>query len=146
MFKRILVPVDGSATSLQAVRAAIGLAQSLGAAVSLVCVIDPYPFVGVGEGEATGLKHYLSAALAEAQRAIHAAQTACKSAGLSTDSLVVENRAPFEGILEAAKGQGADLIVMGSHGRTGLQKLLLGSVTQKLLSHAEVPVMVVRGE
>ncbi len=145
MFKRILVPVDGSATSMKAVDKAIGLAKTFGAAVTVVCVIDPYPFAGVGENFATGQAEYLTIAMAEAHRSIHNAEAAFKAAGLDTEARVVENSAPHDGIIDTANAQGADLIVMGSHGRRGIQKFLLGSVAQRVLAQADVPVMVVRG-
>lgn len=145
MFKRILVPVDGSPTSMAAVGKAIGMAQSFGAAVTLVCVIDPYPFSGVGTDFAYGQAEYLSLAMAQAHRSIHDAEVTFKAAGLVTETCIVENRAPHEGILETAEQQGVDLIIMGSHGLRGIQRFLLGSVAQKVLSGSDVPVMVVRG-
>ncbi len=145
MFKRILVPVDGSSTSMAAVGKAIGMAKTFNAAVTLVCVIDPYPFSGVGTDFAYGQAEYLSAAMAQAHRSIHDAEASFKSAGLNTETVIVENQVPHEGILETAQQQGADLIIMGSHGLRGLQRFLLGSVAQKVLSGADVPVMVVRG-
>jgi nucleotide-binding universal stress UspA family protein len=145
MFKRILVPVDGSSTSMQAVDKAVALAQAFGAAVTVVCVIDPYPFTGVGEDFGYGQAEYLSVAMAQAHHSIHNAEAAFKAAGIDTEARVVESGVPYEGILQTATDQGADLIVMGSHGRRGLQRFLLGSVAQRVLSHADVPVLVVRG-
>lgn len=144
MFKRILVPVDGSSTSMAAVGKAIGMAKTFNAAVTLVCVIDPYPFSGVGTDFSYGQAEYLSAAMAQAHRSIHDAEVAFKAAGLATETVIVENRIAHEGILETAAQQGVDLIVMGSHGLRGLQRFLLGSVAQKVLSGSDVPVMVVR--
>jgi nucleotide-binding universal stress UspA family protein len=145
MFKRILVPVDGSTTSMQAVDKAIVMAKAFAAPVTVVCVIDPYPFTGIGEDFGYGQSEYLSAAMGEAHRSIHNAEAAFKAAGIDTEARIVESRVPHEGILETATEQGADLIIMGSHGRRGLQRFLLGSVAQRVLSHADVPVMVVRG-
>ena len=113
--------------------------------MTVVCVIDHYPFTGVGEDFGYGQAEYLSAALAEAHSSIHDAEAAFKAAGIATEARIVENRVPHEGILESAVDLGADLIVMGSHGRRGLQRFLLGSVVQRVLSHADVPVLVVRG-
>ncbi len=145
MFKHILVPVDGSSTSMQAVDKAIAMARAFGAGVTVLCVIDPYPFTGVGEDFGYGQAEYLSAALAEAHRSIHDAESAFKAAGIATEARIVENRVPHEGIVDTATDLGADMIVMGSHGRRGLQRFLLGSVAQRVLSHADVPVLVVRG-
>lgn len=144
MFKHILVPVDGSATSLQAVEKAAGIAKAFGSAVTAIYVIDPYPFAGVGTDFAYGQAQYLSAASAEANEAIKAAREQIEAAGLAVQTRVVEAHTPWRGILETATALGADLVVMGSHGRRGLEKLVLGSVAQRVLSHATLPVLVVR--
>lgn len=145
MFKHILVPVDGSATAQQAVQKAIGLAQAFGSTVTAIYVIDPYPFTGVGTDFAYGQAEYLNAATAEANEATKVAKQALEAAGVSVKTSVVEAHAAWRGILEAAESVGADLIVMGSHGRRGLERLVLGSVVQRVLSHANLPVLVVRG-
>ena len=144
MFKHILVPVDGSATAQLAVEKVIGLAKAFGSRVSAIFVIDPYPFTGVGTDFAYGQAEYLSAATAEANAAIKATQAAFDAVGLQVDASVVESHSPWRGIVEAAESTQADLIVMGSHGRSGLEKLVLGSVTQAVLAHTRLPVLVVR--
>lgn len=144
MFKKILVPVDGSATSQVAVAKAIDLAKAFGSCVAVIYVIDPYPFTGVGTDFAYGQAEYLSAATAEANAAVKAARDAFVAAGVEVESSVVEAHTAWRGIVESGMTQGADLIVMGSHGRSGLEKLVLGSVTQAVLSHTKLPVLVVR--
>ncbi len=144
MFKHILVPVDGSETAQKAVENAAGLAKAFSSAVTVIYVIDPYPFTGLGSDFAYGQAEYLSAATAEAEQAIQAAKQALEQVGLTPQSKVVEEHATWRGILEAAKTTGADLIVMGSHGRHGLEKIVLGSVAQRVLSHSHLPVFVVR--
>lgn len=146
MFKHILIPVDGSPTAMVAVDKAAGLAKAFGSAATVVYVIDPYPFTGVGADFAYGQDQYLSAATAEANSAIDAARERLAGAGIQAEVRVVESHAVWRGILEAAETAGADLVVMGSHGRRGLEKLVLGSVTQSVLSHAKVNTLVVRGE
>lgn len=145
MFKHILVPVDGSATAQIAVQKSIGLAQAFGSCVTAIFVIDPYPFSGIGTDFAYGQSEYLSAATAEANAAIKATKTVFEKAGVPVDTLVVESHAAWRGVVDAAESMQADLIVMGSHGRSGLEKLVLGSVTQAVLSHTKLPVLVVRG-
>lgn len=145
MYQQILVPVDGSQAALQALRQAVGLAKAFGARMFLVHVIDPYPFLGAGADFALGQADYLSAATANANNALAAAAEIVGTAGLDSESAVVDDRSAEDGILSTAKTCGADLIVMGSHGRRGLEKLLLGSVTQRVLQEASVPVLVVRG-
>ena len=145
MFKHILVPVDGSATSMLAVNKAAGLAKVFGSQVTAVYVIDPYPFTGVGADFAYGQAQYLSAATADAHTALDSVKSAMEQAGIPVDTVMGEGHSVHDGIMEAAKTTGADLIVMGSHGRRGLEKLVLGSVTQRVLSHTTLPVLVVRG-
>lgn len=146
MFQRILVPVDGSPTSLAAVDKAIGLAKAFGSTVTTIYVVDPYPFTGVGSEFAYGQAEYLSAATAVAHDAIRAAREALEAAGVKVETSVVEDHTPWRGILESAGAIEADLIVMGSHGRRGIEKLVLGSVAQRVLQHAAIPVLVVRGQ
>ncbi len=144
MFKHILVPVDGSPTSQVAVAKAIGLAKAFESRVTTIFVIDPYPFTGVGTDFAYGQAEYLSAATAEANAAIKAAKKVFEDAGVNVETSVIEAHAAWRGVVQAAESIQADLIVMGSHGRSGLEKLVLGSVTQAVLSHTRLPVLVVR--
>lgn len=144
MFKHILVPVDGSSTSQLAVEKAVGLAKAFGSRVTAIFVIDPYPFTGVGTDFAYGQAEYLSAATAEANAAIASAKATIEKAGVAVDATVIEAHAAWRGVVQAAESAQADLIVMGSHGRSGLEKLVLGSVTQAVLSHTHLPVLVVR--
>ncbi|MBK6293052.1 MAG: universal stress protein [Rhodoferax sp.] len=144
MFKHILVPVDGSPTAALAVDKAIGLARAFGSQVTVVFVIDPYPFAGVGTDFSYGQTEYLSAATAEANAAVKSARQAFEAAGVPVATSVVEAHAAWRGVVDAATSAQADLIVMGSHGRSGLEKLVLGSVAQHVLSHIHLPVLVVR--
>ena len=145
MFKHILIPVDGSETSMKAVVRAGALAKSFGSAATVIYVIDPYPFTGVGADFAYGQAQYLSAASAEANAALDAAKSALLAAGVAQVSTMVgEGHAVHDGVVRAVEATGADLIVMGSHGRRGLEKLMLGSVTQRVLGAVHIPVLVVR--
>ncbi|OJV50700.1 MAG: universal stress protein UspA [Burkholderiales bacterium 68-10] len=144
MYKHILVPVDGSTASMAALDKAAGVARAYAVPVTAIFVIDPYPFTGVGADFAYGQDQYLNAARAEAGAAIEAANTRLQQAGVQVGSRVVESHAVWRGILEAAETVGADLIVMGSHGRRGLERLVLGSVAQSVLSHTKIDTLVVR--
>jgi nucleotide-binding universal stress UspA family protein len=144
MFNHILVPIDGSNTAQLAVDKAIGLAKAFGSRVTTIFVIDPYPFTGVGTDFSYGQAEYLNAATAEANAAIKAARAQFEAAGINVESSVVEAHATWRGVVQAAESMKADLIVMGSHGRSGLEKLVLGSVTQAVLSHTHLPLLVVR--
>lgn len=145
MFKNLMVPIDGSPTAQLAVEKAIGLARAFGSTVTVLFVVDPYPFTGVGSDFAYGQTQYLSAARAEATEALAAARIALEAAGIKVNATLVEAHSTWRGILDAAESGAADLIVMGSHGRSGIEKLVLGSVAQRVVSHATVTVMVVRG-
>ena len=144
MFKHILVPVDGSSAALQAVDKARAIACAFRSSVTLIYVIDPYAFTGMGADFSYGQSEYLRAATVEANEAIGAAREVFEAQGMFVNASVVEGHSVYQVILEAAETLGADLVVMGSQGRRGLEKLVLGSVTAQVLSHAHLPVLVVR--
>lgn len=144
MFKHLLLPADGSDNAQRAIEKALGIARAFQSRVTAIYVVDPYAFTGVGADFAYGQAEYLSAAAAEAKEALGKASEAFAAAGLSIDTALVEAHSVHKGILAKAQEVGADLIVMGSHGKRGLEKLVLGSVTSQVLSHAHLPVLVVR--
>ena len=144
MYKHILVPVDGSTASMAALDKAAGVARAYAVPVTAIFVIDPYPFTGVGADFAYGQAQYLSAATAEANQALDEAKKVFEDAGVQVNTLLGEGHAVHEGIGRVLSSVDADLIVMGSHGRRGLEKLMLGSVTQRVLGVVHVPVLVVR--
>ncbi len=145
MFKHILLATDGSEASARAVQLAVGMAREQGARLTALYVVDPYPYLGVGEANPMGFQAYMSAALAYAAQA-HAAVIAAADAAPKVDVQLrrVEDVAAAKGITESARDLGADLIVVGSHGRSGLQRLMLGSVAAKVVAQAEIPVLVAR--
>ncbi|MDO9360471.1 MAG: universal stress protein [Polaromonas sp.] len=144
MFKHIVLPVDGSATSMMAVEKVKGLAQAFGSNVTAIYVIDPYAFSGVGTDFAYGQAQYLGAATTEGNEALAGARHILEAAGITVSASIIESHAIYRGILETASSVDADLIVMGSHGRRGLEKLVLGSVAAQVLAHAHLPILVVR--
>ncbi|RYF70841.1 MAG: universal stress protein [Comamonadaceae bacterium] len=146
MFTHILVPVDGSETSMIAVSKASGLALAFGSRITLIHVIDNYPFIGVGADYALGQNEYLAAATSSANAALARGVAALAAEGLHSDQRVIDGHVVHEGIVDTAVALNADLIVMGSHGRSGIEKLLLGSVTQRVLQEAPMPVLVVKAE
>ena len=145
MFNHILVPIDGSETSMLAVSKASGLALAFGSRITLIHVIDNYPFIGVGADYALGQNEYLAAATTSANAALARGVAALAAEGLHSDQRVIDGHVVHEGIVDTAIAIAADLIVMGSHGRSGIEKLLLGSVTQRVLQDATMPVLVVKG-
>ena len=144
MFKHILIPADGSDNAQRAIDKAIGLALAFNSQVTAIYVLDPYAFTGAGTDFAYGHIEYLSAATTEGTQALQAAKATFQAAGIEITTTLVEGHAIYKGILETATQLGVDLIVIGSHGRSGLEKLILGSVTSQVLSHAHLPVLVVR--
>jgi len=111
----------------------------------VVYVVDPYPFTGVGADFAYGQAQYLSAATTEANASLDVAKGLVLQAGVAqVETLVGEGHAVHDAIVRAVESSGADLIVMGTHGRRGLERLVLGSVTQRVLGVTPVPVLVVR--
>lgn len=145
MFKKILVPTDGSELAASAATMAAQLAQSQGAEVVGVYVIDPFPYIGIGDASAVGLQAYLSEAKLAASEALDAISKACAAAGVRFSGDTIERNVVYEGILDTAKAEGCDLIVMASHGRKGVTALILGSVAQKVLTHSQIPVLIAKG-
>lgn len=144
MFKKILLPSDGSAQAHKAAEVAANLAKSQGAEIIGVYVIDPYPFIGIGDASALALQAYMAEAQTAAAQSLNFIRTLCEERGVAFAGDTIERHTPYEGILETAQVEGCDLIVIGSHGRKGLQALILGSVAQKVLTHATIPVLVVK--
>ncbi len=145
MFKKILVPTDGSALAAKATAVAVELAKTVNAQVVGVYVIDPFPYIGVGDASAVGLQAYLTEAKSAAGQALDTLRSAVEAGGVSfAAGDTIERNVVYEGIIETGEAEGCDLIVMGSHGRQGVKALILGSVAQKVLTHAKVPVLIVK--
>ena len=125
MYRHILIPTDGSELAERGVAQGLALAKSLGAKVSLIYVVEP-----------------LLAVTGDFASVLDRAANAAKEAGVSGETILVETAQPHQAIIDAAKDKGCDLIVMSSHGRSGLSMLLIGSVTNKVLAHAKTPVLV----
>jgi nucleotide-binding universal stress UspA family protein len=145
MYRHILIPTDGSELSEHGVANGLALAKSLGAKVYVLVVVESFDWFGVSA--MTGHAAEGIASLAEqlkkhAKSALDRAANAAKQAGVSCETILVDNEKPYQAIIAAAKDKGCDLIVMSSHGRSGLSKALIGSVTNKVLTHAKTPVLV----
>lgn len=146
MFKHVLIPTDGSPVSNKAAKAAIALASALGAKVTAYCAVEELQPVYV-EGYAFDQKTiagFEGGARKVGQRRVDAIGKIAKAAGVPFASVVTKTPAAYEGIIDAAKKQKCDVIFMASHGRRGLSKLIMGSVTQQVLTHAKLPVVVYR--
>lgn len=145
MYDRILVPTDGSEVSAAAEQAAIAFARAHGSEVVVLAVGQPQPPIASAEA-AMAIDPGLDDAVLLAAAKEHARNVAnaAEAAGVRCTSLAVLDYSPADAILATADSHGCDLIFMGSHGRRGLSRLLAGSVTQKVLADAHVPVMVMR--
>ena len=145
MFKHILLATDGSAASEHAARMAVDLARAHGARLTVLYVVDPYPYLGIGEANPLGFQAYMSAALQHAAEAHNKVAALCEQApAVPCQPRLAEDVAAAAGIVQTAKQVEADLIVVGSHGRTGLGRVFMGSVAGKVVAHSTVPVLVVR--
>ena len=146
MFKHILLATDGSAIAERAAALAVDLARVHGAKLTALHVVDPYPFVGIGASNPHGYQAYMSAAQECAAHAHARIKTLCESGGTAVPvtPLTVEDAVAYRGIVDAARSEGVDLVVVGSHGRTGLSRVVLGSVAARVVAEAPVPVLVVR--
>jgi nucleotide-binding universal stress UspA family protein len=127
MYRHILIPTDGSELAERGVAHGLALAKSLGAKVSVIYVVEP-----------------LLAVTGDFASVLDRAENAAREAGVSCETIQVENMQPHQAIIAAAEDKGCNLIVMSWHGRSGLSTLLIGSVTTKVLTYAKTPVLVCR--
>ena len=144
MFKRILVPTDGSDITAKAVDTSIALAKSVGAKVYTISVKEPFPYSAISEMQPTPPQEFFDAQERIATKRVQAVSELCAAADVPCQAHTVEALHPWEAIIDHAKRMECDLLVMASHGRRGVSALLLGSETQKVLTHSKVPVLVVR--
>jgi nucleotide-binding universal stress UspA family protein len=144
MYLRILVPTDGSDISRKALDTAIGLARSLRARILTISVKEPFPYSAISEMQPTPPQEFFDAQERIALQRVTAVREACAAADIECDAHTVEALHPWEAIIEHAQRMECDLLVMASHGRRGVSALLLGSETQKVLTHCTLPVLIVR--
>jgi nucleotide-binding universal stress UspA family protein len=127
MYQHILIPTDGSELAERGVTHGLALAKSVGAKVSIIYVVEP-----------------LLAVTGDFASVLDRAENAAREAGVTCETIQVENVPPDQAIVAAAEDKGCNLIVMSWHGRGGLSTLLIGSVTNKVLTYAKTPVLVCR--
>ena len=144
MFKRILVPTDGSDITAKAVQTAIALARQEGATVYAISVTEPFPYSAISEMQPVPPQEFYDAQERIAASRVKAVVDAAGSAGVACSGHTVEALHAWEAILDHAKSQQCDLIVMASHGRRGVAALLLGSETSRVLTHSDIPVLVIK--
>lgn len=148
-YKHIMLPVDGSDASRRAEQECFAFARSGGAKVTAIHVISHFhlhyqPWATPREMHDRIEREHEEEAREIAQKMISALEQRARAGGVDCDGLVVIGDRPYEEIIGNADKLGCDLIMMASHGRMGLGATLLGSETQKVLTHAKIPVLVVR--
>jgi nucleotide-binding universal stress UspA family protein len=147
MFKHILIPTDGSAVAAKAIKAGVALAKEMGAKVTGYYAVEPPPTHIYGEGYIADRKLVDELARRSrevAQKCVDEVSEAARAAGVRCDTVVDNGMQPYKGIIQAAEQKQCDAVFMASHGHRGITGLLLGSVTQKVLTHSKVPVLVFR--
>ena len=146
MYRHILIPTDGSELAGRAVRHGLALAKAVGAKVTALTVeasFDVYtvPASRVYEMSDAFAQH-AERAKTHAQKVLSGVAEQARAAGVACETVQIEEDHPYEGIIETAERGGCDLIVMASHGRSGIAAIVLGSVTTKVLTHTKIPVLV----
>ncbi|WP_218511564.1 universal stress protein [Variovorax sp. dw_308] len=147
MFKRILVATDGSTLSKKAVSSAISLAAQNDADLVAITVVPRYPknyFEGAMAFTPDDIARVEGAWAAKAQGQLDQVSSLAKAAGVRIKTAAMSSDLVAESVIAAAKKHKCDLIVMASHGRKGIKRLLLGSETQHVLTHSTLPVLVLR--
>ena len=143
MYKRILIATDGSEKSSLAAQAGIDLAKALGEEVLALNVINEVVIASAVRQLGSDRKDVEDKLMASGQKAVDSLKKMGSAAGVKVDP-IVRMGSPANMVIDVARTEGADLIVMGSHGESGASKLLIGSVVQKVLYWATIPVLVVR--
>ena len=143
-FQRILVPTDGSAITSKAVTTAMDLAKASGCRLFAISVKEPFPYSAISEMQPVPPQEFYDAQERIAATRVKEVVDAAQAAGVACGGHTVEALHAWEAILDHAKAQRCDLIVMASHGRRGVAALLLGSETQRVLLHSTLPVLIVK--
>lgn len=146
MFNNILFPTDGSELADKVTATVIDLARKHGGKIVTISVLQPFPAAVVGDtgGALPDVGNYEARMMEITRSNVSKVAAAANAAGVPCETVTSTAASPYEAIVDAAKKHGCDAIVMASHGRTGLNKLFLGSETQKVLAHTELPVLVLR--
>jgi nucleotide-binding universal stress UspA family protein len=145
MYKHILIPTDGSKLAETAVQHGIALAKETGAKITALIVSEPFHIVAVSPEKLKDTPaSYKQRTEEHAAKILGAVATAAMAAGVACETVHVQDDHPYKGIIDTAKSQQCDLVVMASHGRRGMSAIVLGSETVKVLTHSSIPVLVYR--
>jgi nucleotide-binding universal stress UspA family protein len=141
----VLIPTDGSDLSDEAIQYGTGLAKAVNAKVTGVTVLTPFHFLAIEPDiVADTLESYRQRQATVAAQCLDKVKEAAEAAGVNYEVVHVEHEHPYKAIIDVANSKGCDLIVMASHGRRGISAIVLGSETVKVLTHSNIPVVVVR--
>ena len=143
-YHNILVPVDGSETAYAAVDKAVEFAKAFGSKITVVQVLSLDPYIAAEYISANQTNDLIERARTAVLESLNAAKAKFNEHGIEVGAQLLEGQVIHREIMEAAEKTHADLIIIGSHGRTGFKKFFLGSVAQSLLGESGVPVLVVR--
>ena len=148
MYRHILIATDGSELAGKAVNHGMALAKCLNIPVTAVTVTEPWSVLELGrqarQGNQNPIAQFEDMATAAATSILDKVKQVANSQGIRCDVVHVHDKHPAEGIIAAAKDNGCDLIIMASHGRRGLDRVLLGSQANEVLTHSKVPALIVR--
>ena len=145
MFRHLLVPTDGSPLSAKAAEAAVNFAKEVGARVTALSVAEPFPYSALSESAFLPDQTRFEKQMQDhARRFVDDVAELAAAAGVPCDTRVALSFSPYEEIVRTAEELGCDAVFMASHGRKGLNRLFVGSETQKVLAHTALPVMVFR--
>ena len=146
MFTNILIATDGSELAEKAVPHGVSLAKLASAKVTALIVEAPFNFFKLPEAQIRempeALEQHTKRAKQHAAKALNYIADAAKADGVTCETVQLEHDQPYQAIIKTAEDKGCDLIVMASHGRSGISAVLLGSVTNKVLTHTKIPVLV----
>ncbi len=145
MFKHLLLPTDGSEASQATLLKGVRLAKDFNARITGICVVPEFHVLTFNTTMIEDTKDvFIAESRAQAHKYLALLNKAADEAGVPCETEVVLSDHPYEAIIHASETKGCDLIMMASHGRRGMQALLLGSETQKVLTHSKIPVLVYR--
>jgi len=143
MYKHILIPTDGSELSKRAIEYGVALAKEMKAKVTGITASMPY-YTFTTDPDIFPQDLYRSSTISFANKCLNDLKSVAMNSGVACNTIHVEDMQPYQAIIDAAKNEGCDLIVMASHGRRGMSAIVLGSETVKVLTHSTVPVLVYR--
>ena len=148
MYKHILIATDGSELATKALEHGLALAKRDNAQVTVITVTEPWSALDMAhearQGQLDPIGRFEGIAGAAANRILDDAAQRGTAHGVACNRVYVKDQHPAEGIVATAKDKGCDLIVMASHGRRGVARLLLGSQAYEVLTHCSVPALIVR--